>query len=86
LLPAADGNAGFTVANRIRKAVEAVRVGGADGLRLTVSVGVACSPEDGVDSQSVFEAADRGLYQAKGASRNTVCRATKALPLSKPGQ
>jgi diguanylate cyclase (GGDEF)-like protein len=86
LLPAADGAAGFIVAERIRRAIEATRVGGVDDLRLTVSVGVAASPDDGVDSQTIFEAADRGLYLAKGANRNQVCRAAAVpRPLFKTG-
>jgi diguanylate cyclase (GGDEF)-like protein len=39
---------------------------------VTFSAGVAQYPEDGVDLQSLYGAADRALYQAKQAGRNRV--------------
>ena len=40
--------------------------------RLTISVGVATAPEDGTDPAVVLAAADRALFVAKNAGRNTV--------------
>jgi diguanylate cyclase (GGDEF)-like protein len=74
LLPAADGTVGEVVGERIRRAVESVRLPDADGLTLTVSVGVASAPVDASDAAGLIDAADRGLYQAKGQARNRVCR------------
>lgn len=40
--------------------------------RLTISVGVATAPDDGVEPATVLTAADRALFAAKNAGRNTV--------------
>jgi diguanylate cyclase (GGDEF)-like protein len=40
--------------------------------RLTISVGVATAPDDGLDPATVLAAADRALFAAKSAGRNTV--------------
>jgi diguanylate cyclase (GGDEF)-like protein len=40
--------------------------------RLTISAGVATAPGDGVDAATVLVAADRALFAAKNAGRNTV--------------
>jgi diguanylate cyclase (GGDEF)-like protein len=42
------------------------------GFRVTFSVGVAQYPEEGVELQSLYRAADKALYQAKKAGRNRV--------------
>jgi two-component system cell cycle response regulator len=74
LLPAADGAVGAIVGERIRRAVAAMRVPDAEGLSLTVSIGVASAPTDAVDAAGLIAAADRALYRAKGQERNRVCR------------
>jgi len=38
----------------------------------TISVGLACFPEHGLDSESLVDAADKALYQAKDAGRDRV--------------
>jgi diguanylate cyclase (GGDEF)-like protein len=40
---------------------------------LTISAGVATAPADGVDAATVLASADRALFAAKNAGRNTVC-------------
>jgi two-component system cell cycle response regulator len=43
-----------------------------DGLKVTASVGVASSPEDGVERRELLELADRNLYRAKEFGRDQV--------------
>lgn len=40
--------------------------------RLTISAGVACLPEDGIEDEDLLDVADRRLFQAKQAGRNKV--------------
>jgi two-component system, cell cycle response regulator len=40
--------------------------------RLTISAGVACLPDDGLEEDDLLDVADRRLFQAKQAGRNTV--------------
>lgn len=42
------------------------------GRPLTVSIGVATGPQDGRDLQSLFDCADRRLYEAKRAGRDQI--------------
>ena len=51
---------------------EAITTPGGVEFHVTFSAGVAQYPEDGVDLQSLYGAADRALYQAKQAGRNRV--------------
>ena len=63
------------VAERIRKAVEEVRVlaeGGGGPIRVTLSVGLAGYPGNGADHHQVLEQADAALYEAKHAGKNRV--------------
>ncbi|MCX7773046.1 MAG: GGDEF domain-containing protein [Clostridia bacterium] len=63
--------AGCTVAERVRAAVESLK--GAEVLRpVTVSGGVASCPHDAVDAKLVLEQADKKLYHAKQSGRNRV--------------
>ncbi len=47
-----------------------------DGGRITVSVGVACLPEDGRSAEALIMSADLALYQAKKEGRDRVVQAT----------
>lgn len=68
ILPASTAAAAHGVAERLRQLIEASEV---DGLRVTVSLGVACSDMSGLDSaEALIEAADSALYRAKEAGRN----------------
>ena len=73
------------VAERLRQmvAASAVSFNGAQ-LKITVSLGVACFPDDAEDKQKLIEAADSALYGAKAAGRNQV-RMAAALPRKRPG-
>ncbi len=75
LLPQTDADEGGAVAERVRAAVSGHMVI-YDGQALepvTVSIGVACYPVDGLEMKSLVSNADGALYEAK-ALRNTVCR------------
>jgi diguanylate cyclase (GGDEF)-like protein len=62
------------MAERIRRAVEASRLElGDQSIQATVSVGLSSYPEDGGDSASIMDKADRALYRAKQAGKNCVC-------------
>jgi diguanylate cyclase (GGDEF)-like protein len=57
------------VGERVRQAVESARPG---GLPVTCSVGVGAAVAEAIDFDLLFGAADRALYEAKGAGRNRV--------------
>ena len=60
-------------AERMREALSRVELrAGGEALRMTASGGVALYPDEGADWDSLFTAADRRLYAAKGAGRNVV--------------
>jgi diguanylate cyclase (GGDEF)-like protein len=57
---------------RLREGVSAETVGG--GVTVTMSVGVACSPQsERFDYAEVFVRADAALYRAKDLGRDRVC-------------
>ncbi|NJK58524.1 MAG: diguanylate cyclase [Pleurocapsa sp. SU_5_0] len=37
---------------------------------ITVSIGVSCFPDDGINSEQLIQAADKALYQAKEQGRD----------------
>ena len=63
------------VAERLRHAVAAKPIRAYDEtVEQTVSIGVACFPEDGQEMELLIERADQALYAAKHAGRNQVVR------------
>lgn len=68
ILPGAGLSDAWRAGERARRAVASVQ----HPRSITASVGVACFPADGHDPRSLVEAADRGLYEAKGAGKNRV--------------
>jgi diguanylate cyclase (GGDEF)-like protein len=81
LLPETSLEQAFEVAERTRKALEAVRIAHAASEAgtpeiVTVSIGVACArPRADDEPASLIEAADAALYRAKAAGRNRSLRA-----------
>ena len=77
LMPETDVHGAWSMAERVREAIEAVSLPGPNGeeLKVTVSVGVATWPTHAPDEESLLEAADRALYRSKqgGRNRTTVC-------------
>lgn len=59
----------LSLAERIRRRIAGSGEG--DG-RLTVSIGVSTCPRDATDYDTLFEVADKRLYQAKAGGRNRV--------------
>src|SRR5688572_25031568 len=71
MAPEADEPAARVLAERIRSLAEAMSLPG--GLRVTVSLGVACAaPGEGWTPPGILERADRALYEAKRTGRNRV--------------
>ena len=75
VLPDTPLDGALTLAERIRLVVEKLEVSH-DGKALgpvTVSIGIGYAVDGSTtDEQALFDAADRGLYNAKGAGRNRV--------------
>lgn len=70
-----DADAAQIVAERVRADVERHSIkAGDETLKLTVSVGIASFPEQGIKTvDDLMHRADEALYQAKGRGRNMVC-------------
>lgn len=71
ILPETQQSAAEKSAERVRKAFEKRF---RKELKLTLSVGVACFPDDGVEAHRLIKRADTALYQAKGEGKNRVVR------------
>ncbi len=77
LLPETPKNGAAVTAERLRLSVEDADLGrGAD---VTLSIGVAAYPDDGLNRDSLVEAADAALYAAKHSGRNRVITYTTNL-------
>jgi len=75
VLCGADGEQAAQHAERVREAVaghEFTNEAGQPLGRVTISIGIATYPVNSKSVTGVFEAADRGLYQAKQEGRNRV--------------
>jgi diguanylate cyclase (GGDEF)-like protein len=83
VLPQTDVEGAEMVAERIREAVEALRVPRVRGggvLQVTASFGVASVPDAATDRDSLIAAADAALYRAKRGGKNRVERALTLMP------
>ncbi len=74
VLPNTTKEAAAEIAERLRRAVEAYPflLGGATPAPVTLSVGVAASPEDGATVDALVDAVDRAQYSAKRSGGNRV--------------
>jgi diguanylate cyclase (GGDEF)-like protein len=73
-LPGTNAAAAAAVAERIRERTETTIIPLSPGQtgRITVSIGIATAPGDGMQLLSLLKAADEALYRAKLAGRNRV--------------
>jgi diguanylate cyclase (GGDEF)-like protein/putative nucleotidyltransferase with HDIG domain len=88
LLPETGPEQAMEIAERIRRAVaeELFHVEtSSEPIRATVSLGVACHPKDGSDSNELIHQADLAVYRAKLQGRNRVLGASTE-PLLVPGE
>jgi two-component system, cell cycle response regulator len=86
----ADYLQGLVAAERVRRGIEQstflAATAGSDPraarFHLTVSIGVACYPEDATDPIRLVELADSALYRAKRNGRNVTCAYRHSLALN----
>jgi diguanylate cyclase (GGDEF)-like protein len=74
LLAGVDTTSALAIAERIRSRTESTLISLAPGVteRLTVSIGVAIAPDQGIERISLLRVADEALYAAKQGGRNRV--------------
>ena len=84
LLPDTRARDAVTVAEKIRRAIEALRFEGKR--RVTATLGIAGWPENAADAQTLFLRADEALYQAKESGRNRTVRSKLAAQKLPPLQ
>lgn len=72
LLPSTDSVGARAAAERIRVAVEGLRVPAAEGavVRFTVSIGIAEATRDACSVELLLQRSDEALYEAKRRGRN----------------
>lgn len=70
------------VAERIRSRVEAQVFDGDNGesIKLTVSLGYACAPEDARNKADLLELSDKAMYRGKASGKNKVFHIDAAAP------
>jgi diguanylate cyclase (GGDEF)-like protein len=76
ILPQTGIDEARTLGERIRRTVERSDIATLpDGkaIRLTVSIGVSCFPDNGRPESALVDSVDQALYRAKGAGKNLVC-------------
>ena len=79
LIPDADKESAFSLAERLREELVNVRL---DNLPpITVSLGIATYPTDGKDVEDLIKKADAAMYAAKRAGRNKSVKYAEHIPL-----
>jgi diguanylate cyclase (GGDEF)-like protein/excisionase family DNA binding protein len=87
ILPGADAPAALAVSERVRAAVQAI---GRDdsswaeaGLAISVSIGVATFPRDGITAEEILLAADRACFVAKRTGNGLIATADEGLAIAR---
>ncbi len=82
ILPETSLEHAIMAADRLRERIASETenaVPEAAGRAITVSVGVACFPEDGTSRESLFTLMDSFLYNAKAMGKNRVCHSRASI-------
>ncbi|NNF96248.1 MAG: diguanylate cyclase [Halobacteria archaeon] len=76
VLPDTAETESVEIAERIRRSLAStpIAVSESNFVNVTVSIGIAMFPTDGIDEGSLLNNADQAMYHAKGAGRNRVIR------------
>lgn len=73
VLPETPLNGALVIAERIRKKIEDYEFAAQEqGVRLTVSLGIANLPKHALTAEGLIKKADAAMYRAKGLSKNTI--------------
>jgi diguanylate cyclase (GGDEF)-like protein len=74
IMPETEKKKAHIAMERVRISVASTRLPGADGtdIGVSVSVGIAEFPYDGIDAEALIKAADMAMYQSKAGGRNRV--------------
>jgi diguanylate cyclase (GGDEF)-like protein len=75
----------LAIGERMRRRVAGASAGAEPEAQLTVSIGIATCSRDAADYETLFEIADKRLYQAKAAGRNRVVGGEKPVRLVHSG-
>jgi len=74
IFPSTDKQTAYDIAERIRKIIERSQFPGLpEGVRVTISLGVASYPQDAQMPEELVKKADEALYRAKHSGRNRTC-------------
>jgi diguanylate cyclase (GGDEF)-like protein len=82
ILPEARLDNAYKIAERIRKTVESEA--SSKAMPVTVSVGVASWPSDGITREELIGCADAALYRAKQSGRNRTCLSSDIVKSGTP--
>jgi diguanylate cyclase (GGDEF)-like protein len=76
ILPEISREEALTFSERMRSLIAEYPFAGRENLpggSITVSIGVATFPHDGIDRKSLIDLAEQALMDAKNSGRNRVC-------------
>ena len=76
VLPDTSETESVEIAERIRRSLASTPLAVSDKqfVNVTVSIGIAMFPTDGVNESALLSNADQAMYHAKGEGRNRVVR------------